>query len=104
MYSYFTGVLHSIGKRRSAEPIIGLSCQSVQRNFPLQLARLMGGSEVSVLKKGPVTLFLGAGASACECFPTVLQFFEHVNFPDGVDARGFKTASMELARRISIAE
>jgi hypothetical protein len=60
--------------------------------------------EASVLNKGPITLFLGAGASACESFPTVLQFFEQVNFPDGVDARGFKTASMELARRISIAE
>jgi len=47
---------------------------------------------------------LGAGASACESFPTVLQFFEHVKFPDGFDARGFQTASMELARRISIAE
>jgi hypothetical protein len=59
---------------------------------------------VSLLNKGPITLFLGAGASACESFPTVLQFFEHVKFPDGVDARGFQTASMELARRISIAE
>jgi hypothetical protein len=59
---------------------------------------------VSILNKGPITLFLGAGASACESFPTVLQFFEHVKFPDGVDARGFKTACMELARRISIAE
>jgi hypothetical protein len=47
---------------------------------------------------------LGAGASACESFPTVLQFFEQVNFPNGVDAQGFQTACMELARRISIAE
>ena len=59
---------------------------------------------MSALDKGPITLFLGAGASACESFPTVLQFFEQVNFPDGLDARGFKTACMELARRISVAE
>jgi len=59
---------------------------------------------VSALDKAHITLFLGAGASACESFPTVFQFFEHVNFPDGVDARGFKTACMELARRIAIAE
>jgi hypothetical protein len=56
------------------------------------------------LNKGSITLFLGAGASACESFPTVLQFFEHVKFPAGVDARGFKTACMELARRIAIVE
>lgn len=59
---------------------------------------------MSDLAKGSITVFLGAGASACESFPTVLQFFEHVKFPDGVDARGFKTACMELARRIAIAE
>jgi hypothetical protein len=59
---------------------------------------------VSALDKGPITLFLGAGASACESFPTVLQFFEHVDFPDGLDARGFKTACIELARRIAVAE
>jgi SIR2-like domain len=59
---------------------------------------------VNVRNKGSIALFLGAGASACESFPTVLQFFEHVEFPDGVDARGFKTACMELARRIAIAE
>ena len=63
-----------------------------------------GVCEVSVLNKSSITLFLGAGASAWESFPTVLQFFEHVKFPDGVDARGFKTACMELARRIAIAE
>ena len=59
---------------------------------------------MSALDKAHITLFLGAGASACESFPTVFQFFEHVDFPDGVDARGFKTACMELARRIAIAE
>ena len=59
---------------------------------------------MSALDEGHITLFLGSGASACESFPTVRQFFEHVNFPDGVDARGFKTACMELARRIAVAE
>jgi hypothetical protein len=59
---------------------------------------------MEALTKGSITLFLGAGASACESFPTVFQFFEHVNFPNGADARGFKTACMELARRIAVAE
>jgi hypothetical protein len=56
------------------------------------------------MRKTSITLFLRAGASACESFPTVLQFFEHVKFPDGIDARGFETACSELARRIAIAE
>jgi hypothetical protein len=51
-----------------------------------------------------IVLFLGAGASACESFPTVFQFFEQVSFSTGVDARGFQTACMELARRIDVAE
>ena len=63
-----------------------------------------GMGNLPMTPKGSITLFLGAGASACESFPTVLQFFEHVNFPDGADARGFKTACMELARRIAVAE
>jgi len=54
--------------------------------------------------KGCITLFLGAGASVCESFPTVFEFFEKVSFPAGVDARGFQTACMELARLIAIAE
>ncbi|MGH9452150.1 MAG: hypothetical protein ACRD11_16700 [Terriglobia bacterium] len=54
--------------------------------------------------KGSITLFLGAGASVCESFPTVFQFFERVKFPDGADARGFHTACQELARRIAVAE
>ena len=55
-------------------------------------------------QNGSITLFLGAGASVCESFPTVFQFFDRVKFPDGADARGFQTACQELARRISIAE
>jgi hypothetical protein len=47
---------------------------------------------------------LGCFGSACESFPTVFQFFEHVKFPKGIDARGFQTACIELARRISVAE
>ncbi|HTT18258.1 MAG TPA: SIR2 family protein [Candidatus Sulfotelmatobacter sp.] len=54
--------------------------------------------------KSSITLFLGAGASVCESFPTVFQFFERVKFPDGADARGFQTACQELARRIAVAE
>jgi hypothetical protein len=59
---------------------------------------------MEALNKDSITVFLGAGASACESFPTVFQFFEHVNFPSGVDARGFQTACMELARVIAVAE
>ena len=59
---------------------------------------------MDALDRGSITVFLGAGASACEAFPTVFQFFEHVKFPDGADSRGLKTACMELARRIAVAE
>jgi hypothetical protein len=58
----------------------------------------------TILNKSSVTLFLGAGASVCESFPTVMDFFERVEFPDGADARGFQTACQELARRIAVAE
>lgn len=61
-------------------------------------------SNANVANRGSITLFLGAGASACESFPTVFHFFEQVTFPSGVDARGFQTACMELARRIDVAE
>ena len=55
-------------------------------------------------RRRSITLFLGAGASVYESFPTVFQFFERVKFPDGADARGYQTACMELARRIAVAE
>jgi hypothetical protein len=55
-------------------------------------------------RRNSITLFLGAGASVCESFPSVFQFFESVKFPDGIDARGFQTACMELARRIAVAQ
>ena len=56
------------------------------------------------MNKNSITLFLGAGASVCESFPTVMDFFERVEFPAGADARGFQTACQELARRIAVAE
>ena len=107
MYSHLPGHVDSIGKRRrwSTETIRGLTCQSLQRNLSTAVGSFNWEAyEVSVLNKGPITLFLGAGASACESFPTVFQFFEQVKFPGGVDARGFETACTELARRIAIAE
>src|SRR5438105_3781998 len=55
-------------------------------------------------RRRSITLFLGAGASVYESFPTVFQFFQRVKFPDGADARGYQTACMELARRIAVAE
>ncbi len=55
-------------------------------------------------ENGSIVLFLGAGASACESFPTVLHFFEQVEFPSGAQARGYEKSCMELARLISIME
>jgi hypothetical protein len=60
--------------------------------------------EREILTKDPLTVFLVAGASGGESAPTVLQFFEQVNFPGGIDARGFKAACMELARRMAVGE
>ncbi len=46
---------------------------------------------MQALNKGSITLFLGAGASACESFPTVFQFFEQVTLSQLVTAiRGRK--------------